>query len=113
MPRFSLADEAFLKRTMLPRAPACFYTPEDVEFIKKETGIEKEIIQHWAYNLRWKMGIDKLPDGMDIVEFLKASPESLDGKVTFPACHSPIHTIDSSTESHVIGGYVTFPQNLA
>ena len=89
---------------MLPRAPACFYTPEDMEVIKKETGMEKEIIQHWAANLRWKMGIDKLPGGMDIVEFLKASPESLEGKVMFPTSHSPIHTIDSSTGSHVVCG---------
>jgi hypothetical protein len=83
MPRFSQADDAFLKRTMLPRAPACFYTPEDVELIRKETGKDKEVIEHWAYNLRWRMGINKLPNGMDVEEFLKASEESLDGKVMF------------------------------
>jgi hypothetical protein len=81
MPRFTQAHVAFLKRTMLPRAPACFFTSEDVELIKKETGIDKEPIQHWAANLRWRMSINKLPDGLNVEEFLKASQESLDEKV--------------------------------
>ena len=85
MPRFPQVDEAFLKKTMLPRAPACFYTPEDVEFIMKERKMEKEVIQHYAANLRWRASIKKLPHGMSIEEFLKASPESLDGKVIFTA----------------------------
>lgn len=82
MPRFTQADEAFLKRTMLPRAPACFFTPDDVELIVKETGKDKEHIQHWARQLRWKAGMNKLPGSMSIEEFLKASAESLHEKVT-------------------------------
>ena len=87
MPRFCHADEAFLKRTMLPRAPACFFTPEDVELIVKETRMEKGVVQHWAYNLRWKSAnFNKLPGDMSIEEYLKASSESLDGKVMLLLC---------------------------
>ena len=82
MPRFPHTDEAFLKRTMLPRAPACFFTKEDVELIVKETGIEESRIQHWATNLRWRMSINGLPGSMGVEEFLKTSSESLSEKVT-------------------------------
>ena len=98
MPRFSQADEAFLKRTMLPRAPACFYTPEDVELSVRETGKKKEDVQHWARQLRWKASIDKLPNRMGILDFLNASPESLDGKVPFSVDHSQN---DASTQNFV------------
>jgi predicted NUDIX family phosphoesterase len=81
MPRFTQADEAFLKRTMLPRAPDYLFKPEDVELIMKETGKDKEHIHHWARQLRWKAGMNKLPGSMSIEEFLKASAESLDEKV--------------------------------
>ena len=83
MPRFSLADEAFLKRTMLPRAPACFYTPEDVEVIKKETEKDKPTIKNWEKCLRFRMSS---LSPAEIEAYLKASPESLDGKVMFPTC---------------------------
>ncbi len=82
MPRFSQADEAVLKQTMLPRAPAYFYTPEDVNLIMKETELEKGAILNWASNMRWKASINSLAGGMSVEEFLKASPESLDNKVT-------------------------------
>jgi hypothetical protein len=84
MPRFTQADEAFLKRTILPRAPDYFYRPEDIELIMKETRNEKEHIQHWARQLRWKASINKLTGGMSIQEFLKASPEALSEKVMRP-----------------------------
>lgn len=87
MPRFTLADEALLKRTMLPRGPDYFYKPEDIEFIMKESKHEKEHIQHWARQLRWKASINKLPGSMNMEEFLKAPQESLDEKVVYPfAC---------------------------
>lgn len=83
MPRFTQADEALLKRTMLPRGPDYFYKPEDIEFIKKETMKDQPVIQHWARQLRWKVRNNMLPVGITAEEFLKASPESLDGKVMF------------------------------
>ena len=89
MPRFSQADEAFLKRTMLPRVPACFYTPEDLDLIMKETGMEKGTILHWAANLRWRAGINQLSGsmGLGVEEFLKTSPDVVTEKVIY---HKPI-----------------------
>jgi hypothetical protein len=84
MPRFTPADEALLKRTMLPRGPDYFYKPEDIEFIMKESHHEKEHIQHWARQLRWKASINKLPGSMNMEEFLKTSQESLEEKVMYP-----------------------------
>jgi len=66
---------------MLPRGPDYHYTPEDIEFIKKETMMDQAVIQHWARQFRWKLGSNLLPGGMTAEEFLKASPESLDEKV--------------------------------
>ncbi len=40
MPNFARVDVEFLKKTMLPRAPACYFTPEDVALINHETGLE-------------------------------------------------------------------------
>ena len=54
MPRFSNAVLACLKRAMLPRAPAFFFTPQDVELLVEQTGLERSTILHWAENLRWK-----------------------------------------------------------
>jgi hypothetical protein len=97
MPRFTQADEAFLKRTMLPRAPDYFFTPEDVELIEKETGKDTKVIQHWAANLRWKVSANMLPAGMSTEEFLKASPESLHEKVTCSfASRSPCNVTSHS-----------------
>jgi hypothetical protein len=82
MPRFTQADEAVLRRAMLPRGPDYKYKPEDIEFIKTETGKGKEDIQYWARQFRWKMGINKLPGGLNAEEFLRSSPESSYDKVT-------------------------------
>ena len=84
MPRFSQSDDAFLKRAMLPRAPGCVFTPEDVELCVQNTGHDKEVIQYWARQLRWKMNSNKLPGGLDIEEYLRASPESISDKVMCP-----------------------------
>ena len=91
MPKFNQADDAFLKRTMLPRAPAYHYTPEDIELCMKETENKKEDIQHWARQFRWRASINSLPGGLSAEEYLKATPETLDSKVTqqskFPYPH--------------------------
>jgi hypothetical protein len=82
MPRFTQADEAFLKRTLLSRCPDYFFKPEDIVWIKKETAKEREDIQYWARQFRWKLSINKLPGGLNAEEFLRSSPESLADKVT-------------------------------
>ena len=82
MPRFPHTDEAFLKRTMLPRAHICIFTKDDVNLITKETGMDESRIQHWAANLRWRMSINGLPGSMGVEEFLKTSSESLSENVT-------------------------------
>ena len=82
MPRFSHAVEAFLKRTMLPRAPTYFFTAEDMELIMKETELDKAPILNWASNMRWKTSTNSLPGGLNAEEYLQASPESLEDKVT-------------------------------
>ena len=90
MPRFTQADEAFLKRTMLPRAPACFFSAEDVELCMKQTGKEKAVIKNWEKCLRFR--ISHLSPA-EIEKYLKASVESLDGKVMLSTCIPPIHTV--------------------
>jgi len=67
---------------MLPRGPDYKYKPEDIEFIKTETGKGKEDIQYWARQFRCKMDINKLPGGLNAEEFLRSSPESSYDKVT-------------------------------
>ena len=84
MPKFSQADDAFFKKTMLPRAPSCFFTPEDVDLITKETEMDKSVIFQWATKLRFRMDNSLLGDGVASVEdFLQASAESLAEKVKF------------------------------
>ena len=84
MPKFSPADDAFFRKTMLPRAPPCFFTPEDVDLITKETEMDEAVIQHWARSLRWRTDNNLLGDGVTSVEdFLQTSAESLAEKVNF------------------------------
>ncbi len=79
MPRFTKVHEAFLKKTMLPRVPECFFTPEDVALITKETGFDADTIQNWAKCLRWRMKNNR---GISSVEdYLKASEEALAAQV--------------------------------
>ena len=80
MPRFTQADEAVFKRTMLPRGPDYKYKPEDIDFIQKETMKDQAVIKNWEKCLRFRIS-SLSPE--DIEEYLKASPESLDGKVMF------------------------------
>ncbi len=77
MPRFSHAVLASLKRAMLPRAGSCFFTPEDVEQVVEETGLDSATVLHWADNLRWKSKNGLLAN---VGAFLRSSDE--DQKVT-------------------------------
>ena len=78
MPRFSNTVLTCLKRAILPRAPACYFTPEDVELLVGQTGLERSTILHWAENLRWKSK-SGLEVG-DVEAFLRNT--DLDQKVT-------------------------------
>ena len=78
MPRFSNAVLTCLKRGMLPRVPACYFTPEDVELLVGQTGLDSSTILHWAENLRWK---SKNNIGVGGVEAFLRAPDS-DQKVT-------------------------------
>ena len=92
MPKFSQADDAFLKKTMLPRAPDCVFTPEDVALITKETGMDTTVLQNWAKCLRWRMKNSPFGRGVTSIEdYLKASEEWLAEKVRVSWCH----TVDS------------------
>ena len=62
---------------MLPRAGSCFFTPEDVEQVVEETGLDSATVLHWADNLRWKSKNGLLAN---VGAFLRSSDE--DQKVT-------------------------------
>ena len=60
MPHFSESQpgQAIFKRTMLPRAPACFFSDPKVpiiQFITSETGLNSSAVIHWAEKLSWKI----------------------------------------------------------
>jgi len=55
MPRFQDEHVAALKRAMLKRVPECLFTPEDVEQITEETGLNHAQIQCWGENLRYRL----------------------------------------------------------
>ncbi len=83
MPKFTNAVNVCLKKTMLARVPDCHFTSEDIALITKETGLEPTAIQKWASNLRWKCANNGLGHDMGSVqEYLEASQESLDEKVS-------------------------------
>ncbi len=63
---------------MLPRAPGCVFTTEDVELCVKETGHDQATIKNWEKCLRFRMSHKS---HAEIEEYLKASPESLSDKV--------------------------------
>jgi hypothetical protein len=87
MPKFTQAIDVCLKKTMLARVPDCYFTPEDVALITKETDLEPAVILHWSSTLRWKGANNCLGrDVGSVEEYLKASVESLAEKVT---SHTP------------------------
>jgi hypothetical protein len=98
MPRFSRAVDAFLKKTMLPRAPECVFSQEDIDLIAKETKLKPTVILHWGANLRWKNTHNWLGRAVASVEdYLKASEESLAAQVR-PSqqrlSHTKIYLVD-------------------
>ncbi len=83
MPRFSQANDAFLKTTMISRAPDFFFTQDDVDLIMKTTGMKQDQILQWACQLRWKIKSGNIPGDMSVDQYLKASSSFLEQKVRF------------------------------
>lgn len=77
MPRFEDEHISCLKRVMLPRLPGCFFAPEDFPIITGETGLNKEQIEQWAWNLRFRLPMD-----VDREAFIRANetPEQVGQK---------------------------------
>ena len=71
MPRFPDSSVTCLKRTMLARQPHFMFTPSDVQNVMKETGLDKDQIQMWAENLRYRFKIKKLDDTLDFLRSMK------------------------------------------
>ena len=75
MPRFLPIHVACLKRTMLARAAQGFmFTPEDVQAVIQETGLNQAQVQVWAENFRMRHAGEK-----ERLEYLRA--DSLDKPV--------------------------------
>ena len=60
-PRFLNAHIECLKTTMLPHAPDCRFTEEDVLAITTATGLDRVQILVWADNMRYRV----VPDQRD------------------------------------------------
>jgi hypothetical protein len=58
MPRFADVYIVVIKQTMLPRAPDCLFTVEDVFFIVSQTGLDEAQIQQWAKHFRSRVLLD-------------------------------------------------------
>ncbi len=69
MPRFPDESVAYLKRVMLSRGSSFMFTPEDVETIIQETGLNKAQVQVWAENFRMRYATEK-----ERIQFLKTDP---------------------------------------
>ncbi len=54
MTRFNEAIILVLMRTMLPHAPACVFTKEDVDKLELETGLKRKQIEQWEQNFRYR-----------------------------------------------------------
>jgi hypothetical protein len=67
MPRFHESSVACLKHAMLARAPAFMFSPEDVQQIVQNTGLNQAQIQVWAEHFRMRYATEK-----DRLDFLKA-----------------------------------------
>jgi hypothetical protein len=52
MTRFNKPIVLALMRTMLPRAPACYFTKEDLDMLEAETGLSRKQIKRWEENFR-------------------------------------------------------------
>ncbi len=69
MPRFPDESVACLKRVMLSRTQNFMFTPEDVETIIQETGLNKAQVQVWAENFRMRYSTEK-----ERIQFIEADP---------------------------------------
>ena len=67
MPRFNDECVTVLKKVMLPRLPECYFMAEDIAAVQAETALNKEQIEFWAKNLRFR-----LPRVEDKEAFLRA-----------------------------------------
>lgn len=47
------------------------FTPEDVDQIEKETGLNSAQIEHWAENLRWRIKSNIFADG--VIPYLESN----------------------------------------
>ena len=61
-------------RTMLPRAPACFFTKEDVDALEAETGLMRKQIEQWEQHIRSRSLVETMQARL-------ANPEKDDEKV--------------------------------
>ncbi len=60
MPRFEDSSIACLKRVMLARAPHGFlFTPQDVQEVAQETGLNLAQVQVWTDNFRTRYTAEK------------------------------------------------------
>ena len=79
MTRFNEAIILVLMQTMLPHAPACVFTKEDVDKLELETGLKRKQIEQWEQNFRTRT----------LVEHRQArlvNQEEDDGKVNPATC---------------------------
>jgi hypothetical protein len=68
MPRFEDSSIACLKRVMLARAPHGFmFTPQDVQAVVQETGLNQAQVQTWAEHFRMRYTTEK-----ERLDFLQA-----------------------------------------
>ena len=54
-PRFQTAFVLLMKRTMLPRAPLCKFTEDDLRAIQAETGLDRAQVEDWEKKFRFRV----------------------------------------------------------
>jgi hypothetical protein len=74
MTRFNTPIVLALMRTMLPRAPACYFTKEDVDMLEAETGLTRKQIEQWEQHFRSRSLVENMQARL-------ANPEKDDEKV--------------------------------
>lgn len=67
VPRFTDAQALPLKRVMLTRQPTFVFTPEDVDSLVQETGLNKAQIQRWAAHFRERWAGKPLDEILDFL----------------------------------------------
>jgi hypothetical protein len=74
MTRFNKPIVLALMQAMLPRAPACYFTKEDVDMLAAATGLTRVQIEQWEQNFR-----SRVPE--ELRQARIATPEKDDEKV--------------------------------